>query len=168
MSRACGCRYWQIIEQNGFDPVSEYNKSVEEFEIHFHPSNEDIVKIILQLSRFFKEFGDFEIFLTPQFRHPPIRGAKKDLEDIGIMGELRKLNLMVDSDLQKGAQILTEIENLSADNPNSRSIIRNHYFSQAMQSLTEKDAGMINHELSKDVTLKLPKPAAADYKNKQE
>ena len=58
-------RYWQIIEFNGFDPVMEYNKSVEEFEMHFHPSNEDLVKIILQLSRFFKEFGDFELVLTP-------------------------------------------------------------------------------------------------------
>ena len=26
------CRYWQVLEKNGFDPASEYNKSVETFE----------------------------------------------------------------------------------------------------------------------------------------
>jgi hypothetical protein len=70
------CRYWQILEENGFDPVTEYNKAIEEFEMHFHPSNEDIFKIILQLSRFFKEFVDFESVMTADFRHPPIKGGE--------------------------------------------------------------------------------------------
>ena len=35
------------MEENGIDPVSEYNKAVEEFEMHFHPNNEEIFKIIL-------------------------------------------------------------------------------------------------------------------------
>lgn len=25
------CRYWQCLEENGFDPVLEYNKAVEGF-----------------------------------------------------------------------------------------------------------------------------------------
>jgi hypothetical protein len=44
--------------------------------MHFHPSNEDIFKIILQLSRFFKEFVDFESVMTADFRHPPIKGGE--------------------------------------------------------------------------------------------
>lgn len=75
------------MEENGFDPVTEYNKAIEEFEMHSHPNNEDMFRIILQISRFLKEFGDFEIFLTPEFRHPPIRGGQ-DLKEIGILEEL--------------------------------------------------------------------------------
>ena len=67
--------YWQLLEENGFDPVIEYNKSIEDFDMNFHPSNEEIVKIIIQLSRFLREFGDIEMFMTPSFRHPPIRGG---------------------------------------------------------------------------------------------
>lgn len=36
-----------MMEENGFDPVVEYNKAVEEFEMHYHPSNENMFKIIL-------------------------------------------------------------------------------------------------------------------------
>lgn len=70
------CRYWSVLEENGFDPVTEYNKTIEEFEMHYHPSNEDIFKIILQISRFFKEFVDFESAMTADFRHPPIKGGE--------------------------------------------------------------------------------------------
>jgi hypothetical protein len=56
---------------------------MEEFEIQYHPTNEELFKIIIQLSRFFKEFGDFELFLTPVFKHPPIHGGI-DLQDIGL------------------------------------------------------------------------------------
>ena len=43
------CRYWQTLEENGFDPSIEYNKAVEGFEMHYHPSSEDIFSIILQV-----------------------------------------------------------------------------------------------------------------------
>ena len=67
------CRYWQILEQRGFDPSAEYTKAVEGFELHYRPNQEDTFMIILQVSRFLKEFSDFETSVTPEFRHPPIK-----------------------------------------------------------------------------------------------
>jgi hypothetical protein len=67
------CRYWQALETKGFDPATEYNKSFEGFELHYRPGAEDSFTIILQISRFLKEFSDFETNLTPEFRHPPIK-----------------------------------------------------------------------------------------------
>ncbi len=67
------CRYWQSLETKGFDPATEYNKSFEGFELHYRPNAEDTFTIILQISRFLKEFSDFETNFTPEFRHPPIK-----------------------------------------------------------------------------------------------
>lgn len=39
-------RYWQKLEEKGFDPSIEYNKALEAFEMHYHPSNEDLFQII--------------------------------------------------------------------------------------------------------------------------
>ena len=41
------CRYWKKLEENGFDPVLEYNKAVEGFQIHYHPTAEDLFRIII-------------------------------------------------------------------------------------------------------------------------
>lgn len=67
------CRYWQRLEEKGFDPACEYNKAVESFDMHYRPNQQDSFRIILQISRFLKEFSDFETDYTPDFRHPPIR-----------------------------------------------------------------------------------------------
>ncbi len=48
------CRYWQMLEENGFDPAIEYNKAVEGFEMHYHPASEDMFSIIIQV--FLKNF----------------------------------------------------------------------------------------------------------------
>jgi hypothetical protein len=32
-------RYWQKLEEKGFDPVIEYNKAVEGFSMHYHPTD---------------------------------------------------------------------------------------------------------------------------------
>lgn len=32
-------RYWQKLEEKGFDPVIEYNKAIESFAMHYHPSD---------------------------------------------------------------------------------------------------------------------------------
>lgn len=61
-----------LIEQN-YDPVIEYNKSLESFEMHYQPSTENLFSIVLQLSRFFKEIVDFENEGLPEFRHPLIK-----------------------------------------------------------------------------------------------
>lgn len=67
------CRYWQKLEEKGFDPSLEYNKAVENFDMHYKPNPQDTFRIILQISRFLKEFSDFETVFTPDFRHPPIK-----------------------------------------------------------------------------------------------
>lgn len=67
------CRYWQKLEGQGYDPVVEYNKELELFDMQFNPKPEDLFSIILQISRFLKEFSDFETVNTPKFRHPNIK-----------------------------------------------------------------------------------------------
>jgi hypothetical protein len=67
------CRYWQALEAHGYDPVVEFNKAVELFEMNYQPTSEDLFRIILQISRFFKEISDFETTRTPEFRHPWIK-----------------------------------------------------------------------------------------------
>lgn len=87
------CRYWQKLEENGFDPVTEYNKAIEGFEMHYHPNSEDVFRIIVQTSRFLKEFSDFETYFTPQFRHPPIEGNFDELNDVGLLREIIDLKI---------------------------------------------------------------------------
>lgn len=45
------CRYWQILEENHMDPVNEYNKGLESFEMHYNPKSEELFTIILQICR---------------------------------------------------------------------------------------------------------------------
>lgn len=61
--------------------------------MHYHPTSEDVFRIIVQISRFLKEFGDFETYYTPSFRHPPIQGIEDELDDIGLFKEIWSLNL---------------------------------------------------------------------------
>lgn len=86
------CRIWQKLEEIGFDPVVEYNKAVESFEMHFRPKGEEMFKILFQLSRFFREFADFETRFTPRFRHPPMIGHK-DLAEVGLSEELSNMGM---------------------------------------------------------------------------
>lgn len=65
-------RYWKFLESAGYEPVTEYAKSMDAFETRVIPPAVDLFKIILQLSRFFKEYADFENESTPQFLHPMI------------------------------------------------------------------------------------------------
>lgn len=90
-------RYWQKLEEKGFDPVIEYNKAVEGFSMHYHPSDENIFRIIVQISRFLKEFCDFETYDTPAFRHPYIEGNMQELRKIGLLTELADLDIYVDN-----------------------------------------------------------------------
>lgn len=65
-------RYWKFLESAGYEPVGEYCTALEAYEIRSNPDAPDLSKIILQLSRFFKEYSDFETSLTPQFLHPSV------------------------------------------------------------------------------------------------
>jgi len=42
--------------------------------MHYSPSPKDQFKIIVQITRFFKDFCDFETHFTPKFRHPLLAG----------------------------------------------------------------------------------------------
>jgi len=46
--------------------------------MHYSPKPEDLFTIILQISRFLKEFSDFETNSIPEFRHPYIKGKLAD------------------------------------------------------------------------------------------
>lgn len=81
------CRYWQVLEGKGYDPVVEYNKGLELFDMHYSPKPEDLFTIILQISRFLKEFSDFETKNTPQFRHPFIKGKIIEKKKTGQLDE---------------------------------------------------------------------------------
>lgn len=61
--------------------------------MHYHPSSEDLFRITVQISRFLKEFADFETYYTPRFRHPEILGNLKELDEIGLLGEFQNLEL---------------------------------------------------------------------------
>jgi len=45
------------------------------FEGHYKLKSDELLFILLQFSRFFKDFSDFETGSTPDFRHPPIKGG---------------------------------------------------------------------------------------------
>ena len=89
------CQCWARLElQEQFDPVFEYNKAIEAYTSHYYPKEEDLYKIIFQISIFFKEYADFENSKTPAFRHPLIKGENDQLEAIGIFEELSGLSMV--------------------------------------------------------------------------
>lgn len=96
------CRYWQALERKGYDPVNEFIKRLESFTLHYEPSAGDLFTIILQISRFFKEFADFETRETPTFRHPYVKGkfvqmqTKKKEDDDGSKDESQQIKSKVD------------------------------------------------------------------------
>jgi len=65
--------------------------------MHYHPSDENTFRIIVQISRFLKEFCDFETYETPNFRHPFIEGNQCELQKIGLLKELSDLEIYVDN-----------------------------------------------------------------------
>lgn len=87
--------------------------------MHYHPTSDDLFRIITQISRFLREFSDFETYYTPEFRHPKLIGNKKELEDIGILGEFRNLTLCEEDDPQERAnteQVYEEENESTAEN----------------------------------------------------
>lgn len=71
---------WENLIGQNYDPVIEYNKSLELFEMHYQPTIENLARIVLQLSRFFKELVDFEASLLTEFRHPLIKNRLLTIE----------------------------------------------------------------------------------------
>jgi len=78
-------KFWKKLEEKNYDPVYEYNKAFELFSMHYNPTDEDIFIINIQISRFFKELSEFESELTPEFRHPFIKGKiSQSVNTIGL------------------------------------------------------------------------------------
>lgn len=55
--------------------------------MHFSPTVEDLFTIIIQISRFLKEFTDFETKKTPEFRHPCVKGKTIQMNEIKDQNE---------------------------------------------------------------------------------
>lgn len=103
------------MEEKGFDPVIEYNKAIEGFEMHYHPSPENVFRIIVQISRFFREFSDFETYYTPEFRHPPIKGTIEELLDIGLLQEIYNLKIFSSKEGDDVSNIKAKCDDSNAD-----------------------------------------------------
>jgi len=65
--------------------------------MHYSPKPDDLFTIILQISRFLKEFTDFETKVTPEFRHPFVKGKVIQLK----AGQTKK-----DFDMDNGGESL--------------------------------------------------------------
>lgn len=102
LSKDLLCQSWVKLEQlEQYDPVFEYNKAIEAYKSHYYPKEEDLYKIIFQISMFFKEYAEFENARTPSFRHPLIKGETEQLVEIGIYDELKSLAMIGKSKIYK-------------------------------------------------------------------
>lgn len=92
--------WWRELCARQYDPVSEYVKALQSFQRRFELSERSLVKIIVQLSRFFTEFSHFMSSRKRLFLHPKVFGSagyrtgstcKSDdlLARIGILDQLR-------------------------------------------------------------------------------
>ncbi len=91
------CNTWKILENHlNSDPVFEYNKAIESFLTHYHPKEEQLFKIIFQLSMFFREYSEFEGAKIPSFRHPLIKGDEEQLQQICVFEEMKQHNMTTD------------------------------------------------------------------------
>lgn len=112
--------YWVKLEQQHFDPVQEYNKTIEEFVAQHNPTNHDLLVLMLQFCRFFKEFTDMENSDTCHFRHPHLKGFY-ELKEIKLLDEVERLPEMFFPTQQYP---LREDESFSIENKMSRMMIR--------------------------------------------
>ncbi len=67
---------WEQLIQEGFDPVTEYNKAIEDYSFKYFPNSRELFMILYSLSRFFMELSDLESARTPEYRHPQIKISK--------------------------------------------------------------------------------------------
>jgi hypothetical protein len=82
---------WVELEKNGFDPVEEYNKVIEEFlSNHSTQKSEDIVLVVLNFFSFFEEYGLFECPKSVNFRNYPLSN-KETLEKVNLYIEAEKI-----------------------------------------------------------------------------
>jgi len=53
--------YWNILVMRGFDPIKEFNKSIEWFQMRYLPDSKTLFQMFFQVAVFLKEFSDFEM-----------------------------------------------------------------------------------------------------------
>lgn len=80
----------------------------------------------MQISRFLKEFCDFETYETPAFRHPFIEGNMSELQKIGLLGELTDLDIYVDNSFNSPDE--PEINPVSCSLEDQIKQVRDKYF----------------------------------------
>ena len=115
-------QYWQLLEQFKYDPVAEYNRTLEGFVHRYNPNNDEIFVILIQLSRFLRELADFETRSTPQFKHPSLRG-NQELQKITLLSELNRLGSDIYVNTDSNKQTFKEnnkLSNCNIENPLSR------------------------------------------------
>ena len=109
-------------------------------------------KVVFQISRFLKEFSEFETNLTPDFRHPFIRQCP-ELMEIFLYEEGNKMDMINSNYNDRTANILNDYETLNVDIPLNRQVLRNHYLevvreeirnSQIQQNEEENEENNIN------------------------
>lgn len=104
--------YWIKLVEQHFDPVCEYNKSLEDFVVHFSPKNKDLFVLLVQFCRFFKDMAEVELKFACCFRHPRFLGFY-ELRDIDLWEEIESLPGMFESNQSAGYEdeaILREIQ----------------------------------------------------------
>lgn len=69
-------KIWEQLIYEGFDPIVEYNKTIQEFSRHFPLTNRQLFIILFSFSRFFLELSDLENSRTPDYKHPLIRPSQ--------------------------------------------------------------------------------------------
>ena len=108
--------YWQKLESCHFDVVQEYNRSLELFVENNHLGNQELFVLVVQFCRLFKELTDFETELTPEFKHPHLRG-QFELKEINLLEEVRSIPGMYS---EKQLSAIEEHEQFNIENNISR------------------------------------------------
>lgn len=106
---------WVELEKNGYDPVEEYNKVIEEF-LNNHPiqRSEDVVLVVLNFFSFFDEYGLFECPKSVNFRNYPLSN-KETLEKVNLFVEAEKITGVFDK-MPQSPLFLTEKKILELGN----------------------------------------------------
>ena len=133
-------RSWSLLSSHHFDPVHEYNKTLEHFVEQHKPKNREIFIILVQLCRFFKEFSKLDPPGSCEFRHPPLKRIN-EIKELTLYEEIIQLSEMINqvqiNPLKKDERIT--VENKKAWNSWKESILKaedemvNRTFSMAIQ-----------------------------------
>ena len=148
--------YWRKLNKKGFDPTIEYNNALEAYCLKFYLTPEDMFKVVFQISRFLKEFSEFETKLTPDFRHPFIRECQ-ELAEICLHEEGNKLDMINANYSDRTANILNNYETLNVDIPLNRQVLRNHYLDIVREEIKHSKINQEEEEIVNEfIEEKLP------------